>query len=59
MKGCWAMSEDDCHYIITETYDSKGELVAKSCSYVPWAFEPNENTKQYWAWLDERRGEKQ
>lgn len=44
-----------CHYIVTKTYDGNGECVAVSQSFVPGPYEPDEMTKKYWKWLDERR----
>ncbi len=43
------------HIIITKVYDSDGECIAISNATVPGKYEPDEATKKYWAWLDERR----
>lgn len=43
------------HTIITKVYDSDGECIAISNRLVPGEYEPDEDTKKYWKWLDERR----
>lgn len=48
-------SESEYHFIITEVFDSNGELIASSSSYVPGEFEPSAMTKKYWEWLDSHR----
>ena len=43
------------HIIIKKVYNSDGECIAISNAIVPGEFEPDEETKKYWAWLDSRR----
>lgn len=43
------------HMVITKVYDSDGECIAISNATVPGEYEPDEATKKYWKWLDERR----
>lgn len=47
------------HFIVTKIYDSEGECIGISNSIVPGEYEPSEETKKYWEWLDKRRAHDQ
>ena len=50
-----AEPKGEFHFIITKVYDSDGECVAISNACVPGEYEPDEATKKYWKWLDDRK----
>ena len=47
--------EGEFYTIITKIYNSDGECIAISNSYVPGEYEPGEVWERFWKWLDKRR----